>query len=89
MPARKGPISQRNLVPILIGLIDAARAKTPSAHRDLARRSLRELRQTTQWNTPFVCHNLGPRRCQYLKGLGWEVEMRWLFSDAAWHTKHG
>lgn len=79
MIARKrGDHTQRELVQVLVPLIDAAMAKGATAHRDLARIRLREMKTTENWNTAFVCNNISTRRCRYLASLGWPVPSRWL-----------
>lgn len=60
--ARKGPISQRELVTALNTLVDAAKARSASRTRDEARASLRWLLDNANWNTGYVCHNIGDRK---------------------------
>lgn len=74
----KGSVQQRELVPVLCTLIDEARRPQSTAHRDIARSKLRALREDANWNTAFVLHNLGSRRCRYLASLGWPVPSRYL-----------
>lgn len=66
----KGPISQRELLPTLIALIDAAKAPNSTAHKDIARSKLRTLLETANWRTGFILWNLGPARCKYLASIG-------------------
>ena len=70
---KKGSIPQKMLVKTLAALIDASRAKVSSRTRDDARRTLREVMATANWNTPYVLRNIGFRRCNYLRGLGYHV----------------
>lgn len=74
----KGDVAQRELVPLLVELIDAASRPQSTAHRDIARSKLRALRSTTNWNTPFVLNGISTRRARYLASLGWPVPSRWL-----------
>ena len=87
MPSKTGPISQRNLVPLLKELVDAASAGNSSAHKDIAKRKLRETLETTSWRTSFVCNNLGSRRCKFIAGMGHWVPSRWLLVD--WKYRGG
>lgn len=77
MPARIGNYAQRDLVPLLAATIDAARGH-PSAHRDIARARLRELR-SEHWNTRYVLNQLSTRRCRFLAAQGWPVDGYYLF----------
>lgn len=70
--------TQRELVPVLVGLVDAASAKGATAHRDIARSRLREVLRDEHWNTSFVLNNLGRKRCRYIAGLGQPVPYRWI-----------
>ena len=72
-PARKGDISQRQLVPLLKVLVDDASSKQSTAHRDIARMRLRETLESTNWRTPYVLHNLSSRRCRYISGMGFWI----------------
>ena len=76
-----GKHTQRELVPILVNLIDDAGAKGASAHRDLARIRLRTMLKEENWNTSYVCNNLSVRRCRYIAGLGYPVPSKWLFRE--------
>jgi hypothetical protein len=67
----KGPVTQRALLPLLIELIDAAKAPNSTAHKDIARSRLRALLDTTNWRTDWISHNLGPARCKFLASLGY------------------
>lgn len=88
MPRTKSNLySQRELVPVLCELIDAASAKGASAHRDIARSRLREVMRTENWNTTYIHHNLGATRDKYLSGLGYPVPSKWLFRGWAWAPK--
>jgi len=73
----KGPVSQRQLVKVLTVLIDTSRGKVSSKTRDDARRTLRELMAVANWNTPFVCRNIGAKRARYLRGLGYPVPIEY------------
>lgn len=84
MSTTKGPISQRALVPELKALVDAAMAPNSTAHRDIARSRLRELLETTNWRTSFVCNNISSRRCKYIASLGYWVPQKWLLYDWKW-----
>lgn len=79
----KGRYKQRELVPVLVDLIDAAAAKGASAHRDIARTELRRVMSEEHWNTSFVLNNLSVKRSRYLAGLGYPVPSRW-----AWRPHH-
>ena len=70
---RKGPIPQRKLLLMLKVLIDTCRDRGAGRERDEARRLLREVMATANWDTPYVRRNLGSRRCRYLLGLGYPV----------------
>jgi hypothetical protein len=76
-PARIGNVSQRDLVPLLAATIDAAKGH-PSAHRDIARARLRELK-LEHWNTPYVLNQISTRRCRFLQSLGWPVSGYYAF----------
>lgn len=86
-PARTGPLSQRDLVVTLRALIDAASAANSTAHRDIARRELREVLDTAHWRTTFVLGNIGPRRCRYLASTGHWVGSKFLLTD--WRKRPG
>ena len=73
-----GSVPQKKLVPMLRLLTDVARSQSPSATRDQARETLRLLRDTAHWETPFVLVNIGLRRRRYLAAIGWTMEDRWL-----------
>jgi hypothetical protein len=75
---RKGPISQRHLVTLMKPVIDAAMSKSSSLTRDQARQTVRRLMAETNWNTPFVKHLLGTKRCRYLSKLGYIIEPQYL-----------
>ena len=77
-PAKKGDISQRELVPLLKRLIDDASSKQSTAHRDIARMRLRETLESTNWRTSYVMNNLSSRRCRYIAGMGYWVPGQWL-----------
>lgn len=76
-PVRKGPISQRDLLPLLKELIDDSMAGSSSAHRDLARSKLREILETANVRTPFIMHGLIGRRARYLNSIGFWVPMQY------------
>lgn len=78
-PAAKGPISQRELLRTLLALVDTAKAKNSSMHKDRAKRALRTLLgdPDVNWRTPFIGHNLGARRCRYLASIGFWTDARW------------
>jgi hypothetical protein len=82
----KGPVSQRELLPRLVKLIDDARAPNSTAHRDIARSKLRALLETTNWNTAWLAHNLGATRCRYLGSIGYWVPTKFL-SSTGWSPK--
>lgn len=85
MPApKKGPVSQRDLVPLLVAMIDAAMAKNSTAHRDIARDKLRWLLENTNWRTSWVLNNIAPKRCRYLSSIGYWTPTRWSFPEKAW-----
>ena len=73
-----GRYTQRELVAVLVGLVDAAAAKGASAHRDIARARLKVVLRDENWNTSFVLNNIGRKRCRYLAGLGSPVPYRWM-----------
>lgn len=77
-PQKIGPIAQRQLLDELIVNVDAARGRVSSAHRDIARARLRELKEA-HWSSSFIFWNLGSTRCRYLAGIGWAVPSRWLW----------
>lgn len=81
MSTRKGPISQRDLVKVLVPLIDAARSEQSTAHRDIARTKLRELLATANWRTIFVMRSLNPRRCRWLTSQGWWVPTQYMWRE--------
>jgi hypothetical protein len=91
---RKGVLSQRKLVTLLRPLIDAAGSRAPTHTRDEARRTLRELLATSNWQTPYVFHNIAARRCRYLTTMGYIVPKEYLMdfeTDARikrWHNQH-
>jgi hypothetical protein len=78
-PATKGPISQRELLKVMLALIDTARARNSSMHKDIAKSKLRALLSdpAVNWRTPFIGHNLGARRSRYLNSIG-------LWTPSAW-----
>lgn len=76
------PYSQRELVQVMVPLIDAAASKQSTAHRDIARDELRAIRREQNWNTSFVLNNISTRRCRYLASQGWPVPYRWLRKEA-------
>lgn len=76
--ARKGPVSQDNLLAVLKPLIDAARSKSSSRTRDDSRAMVRRLMTEAEWNTPFILRNLGAKRCRYLSSLGYIIESQYL-----------
>lgn len=82
----KGPVSQRELVPTMIALIDAATAPNSTAHRDIARNKIRTILEAANWRTGYVLWNLGPTRCKYLASIGHWVPSKYLFRDS-WHGK--
>lgn len=77
----KGPVTQRELVPLLKDLIDAAMARNSTAHRDIARSKLRTLLETTNWRTSFVMNNLSSRRLRHIASLGYWVPSKWVLLD--------
>ena len=83
----KGPISQRDLVPLLEDLIDAASAKNSTAHRDIARTKLREVLETANWRTSFCLNNIGPRRTRFIVSMGHWVPTKWALVD--WKKRPG
>jgi hypothetical protein len=89
MPSQTGPVSQRDLVPLLNGLIDAAMAKNSTAHRDIARSKLRELLSdpAVNWRTSFVLNNVGATRSRYVASIGFWVPSKWLLVD--WKRRPG
>ena len=80
-PAQTGPVSQRDLVKLLVPLIDAAMAPNSTAHRDIARTKLRELLETANWRTSFVLNNISTRRARYIASLGHWVPSKWMLAD--------
>jgi hypothetical protein len=89
MPRTKAPIAQRELVPVMKVLIDAAMSKQSTAHRDIARSKLRAILDDpdSNWRTSFVLNNLAPRRCRYLASIGYWVPTRWTLTD--WKIRPG
>lgn len=83
MSTRKGPISQRSLVKLLVPLIDAAMAPNSTAHRDIARSELRALLNNPEvaWRTIWVLRSLNPKRCRYLASLGYPIPSRHLWRE--------
>jgi hypothetical protein len=79
--------TQRELVQVLVGLIDAAGAKGASAHRDIARSRLRQVMRDEHWNTSFVLNNIARKRCRYLAGLGYPVPTRWAWKPHGFEQK--
>lgn len=79
--------TQRQLVPVLCDLIDAAAAKGTSAHRDIARSRLRQVMRDEHWNTSYVLNNIGVGRCRYLAGLGHPVPSRWAWKPHGFERK--
>jgi len=71
--------TQRELIQILVPLIDAARTEGATVHRDIARARLREMKTTENWNTIYILNNLSSKRCRYLASIGWPVPSRWLY----------
>ena len=80
-----GRRTQRELVPILVGLIDAASANGATAHRDIARSELRKTLKEENWNTSYVLNNIGRKRSRYLASLGQPVPYRWM--ERGWKVK--
>jgi hypothetical protein len=76
-----GRHTQRELVPILVRLVDNATAKGATAHRDAARAELRRLLAEENWNTSFVLNNISVRRCRYIASLGHPVPTKWMFRE--------
>ena len=76
-----GEVTQRELVPTLNTLIDAAMAPNSTAHRDIARSKLRRLLETANWRTSFVLNNIGPKRSRYIASIGFWVPSRWTLSS--------
>jgi hypothetical protein len=74
----KGPVPQRDLVPLLKALIDASRAKSGTRTRDEARAALRSLLAVANWHTPYVMKNIGERRCRYLNQMGHPIPYTYL-----------
>lgn len=77
-PAKKGDITQRELVPQLKLLVDDAASKQSSAHRDIARANLREILETAHWRTPYVLKNISSRRCRFIASMGFWVSGEYL-----------
>lgn len=75
----KGRYSQRELLPVLVNLIDAARAKGATLHRDNARAELRRVLAEENWNTIYILNNIGVTRSRHIAGLGHSVATKWLF----------
>lgn len=84
MPRKTGAISQRDLVPLLRELVDAASAENSTAHKDIAKARLREVLKTCKVNTTYVANNIGPRRSRFIAGMGYPMPSKWLFTD--WRT---
>ena len=72
-PAKKGDLTQRELVPTLKRLIDDASSKQSTAHRDIARMRLREILESANWRTAYVLRNISSRRCRFIAGMGFWV----------------
>lgn len=87
MSRTKGPVAQRDLVPLLKTLIDAAMAKNSTAHRDIARSKLRELLETTNWRTSYILNNISPRRSRYIASIGYWVPSKWMLTT--WKRRPG
>jgi hypothetical protein len=87
MGSRKGPVSQRDLVPMLKELIDAAMAPNSTAHRDIARGRLREVLNTANWRTSYVLNNISPKRARYIASIGHWVPAKWTLTD--WKMRPG
>lgn len=77
-PPRKGPISQRDLLKVLLPLVDVAMGKVSSKSRDDARGLLREVLTVANWQTPFILRNLSTRRCRFLTRMGYPIPSRYL-----------
>lgn len=84
---RKGPYTQRELVPLLVRLVDDASADGKTAHRDKARVELRRVLETAHWRTPYVCNNISARRCRYIASMGYWIDRRWMLTD--WKLRPG
>lgn len=84
---KKGAVTQRELVPLLKELVDAASAGNSSAHKDVAKRKLRETLNTTNWRTAFVCNNVSSKRLRFIAGMGYPVPSKWMFLD--WKMRPG
>lgn len=87
MGGRKGPISQRALVPMLKELVDSAMAPNSTAHRDIARTRLREVLETANWRTSYVLNNISPKRSRYIASIGHWVPSKWTLTD--WKMRPG
>jgi len=87
--ASRAPVSQRDLVPIMKELVDAAMAKNSTAHRDIARSKLRAILEdpTSNWRTSYVLNNLGPKRCRFIASIGHWVPTKWALVD--WKHRPG
>jgi hypothetical protein len=72
-PRQRGPMSQRELLPILRTLTDAAMGRVSSAHRDKARQMLHRVLAESHWQTSFIYHNLNPTRCRFLQSQGYDI----------------
>lgn len=79
-----GVISQRDLVPLLRELVDAASVENSTAHKDIAKARLREVLTTCRVNTTYVANNIGPRRARFIASLGYPMPSKWMFTD--WRT---
>lgn len=77
-PAKKGDITQRELVPTLKLLVDDASSKQSTAHRDISRMLLREILETANWRTPYVLRNISSRRCRYIASMGFWISGEYL-----------
>jgi hypothetical protein len=89
MSTSKAPISQRDLVPVLNTLIDAAMAKNSTAHRDIARAKLRAILEdpTSNWRTSYILNNIAVTRCRFIASLGYWIPSKWLLVD--WKRRPG
>lgn len=84
MPKQTGPVSQRDLVPLLKELCDAAMAGNSSAHKDIAKRKLRQVLDETNWRTTYVLNNISTKRAKHIAGMGYFVPSKWLLTS--WRT---
>ncbi len=87
MPAKIGPYSQRELVPMLVKLVDDASADGATAHRDKARVELRRLLGEAHWRTPYILNQIAPRRCRYIASMGHWIDRRYMLTD--WKERPG